>query len=96
MGESGSIKDRRQENPGRPRKVRTTENIEELKFAVSEIPQRSVRRILVDISNSASVISVDKMFKFDLKLVLSKISIMQHLNPLVSQDFWTKLNITKD
>jgi len=77
--ESGSVEDRRHSNPVRPRKARTDDAIEEVKTAISDTPQRSVRRVLGDITNSASMSSVYRMLKYDLHLTPYKISIMQHL-----------------
>ena len=77
--ESDSVEDRRHNNTGRPRSARTVENLEQLKTAINETPQRSVRRVLGDVTNSTSVTSVYRMLKFDLQLTPYKVSIMQHL-----------------
>ena len=77
--ESGSIKDRRHANAGRLRTVRSTESLEQVKAVIAETPQKSVRRVLGDITNKASVSSVYRMLRFDLKLTPYTISIKQHL-----------------
>lgn len=77
----GSIEDNRHKNTGRPRSVRSDETIEQVKSVIGETPQRSVRRVLGDITNSASSTSVFRMLKYDLKLTPYTISIMQHLKP---------------
>ena len=76
---TGSIEDRRHTNPGRPRSVRTDETIDRVKSAIVETPQRSVRRVLGDITNSASRSSLHRMLPYDLKLTPYTVSIMQHL-----------------
>lgn len=77
--ESGSVEDRRHTNTGRPRSVRTSENLERVKNVINETPQRSVRRVLGDVSNTMSATSVYRILKFDLQLTPYKVSIMQHL-----------------
>ncbi len=77
--ESGSVEDRRHSNTGRPRSARTTDNVEQLATAIAETPQRSVRRILGDVTNTPSATSVYRNVKFDLNLTPFKIPIMQHL-----------------
>jgi len=59
--ESRSVEDRRHSHPGRPRTARTDDAIKEVKTAISDTPQRSVRRVLGDITNSASMSSVYRM-----------------------------------
>jgi hypothetical protein len=59
-----------------------------VKQVISETPQRSVRRILSDISNSSSVTSVYRTLRFDLKLTPYTIPVLQHLKDSdVSQRF---------
>jgi transposase len=77
--ESGSIEDRRHCNPGRPRSARSDANVEQVQTVINETPQRSVRRVLWDITNANSSTSVYRMLKLDLKLKPYKVSIMQHL-----------------
>jgi hypothetical protein len=64
--ESGSIEDRWHCNPGRPRSARSDANVEQVQVVINETPQRSVRRVLGDITNSTSSTSVYRMLKFDL------------------------------
>ena len=77
--ESGLVEDRRHSNLCRPRSARTDVAIKEVKTAISNTPQMSVRRVLGDITNWASMSSVYRMLKYDLRLTPYKISIMQHL-----------------
>ena len=70
--ESGSVEDRRHDNPGRPRTARSNENVTEVKTVIGETPQRSVRRVLCDVTNNVSASSVYRMLKYDLKLTLYK------------------------
>lgn len=79
--QSGSVIDRRRSNAGRPKSVRTSESIEQLRTVIEETPQRSVRRGLGDITSNASATCVYRMLRFDLKLKPYTISIMQHLKP---------------
>jgi len=77
--ESGSVEDRRHSNLCRPRSARTDVAIKEVKTAISNTPQMSVRRVLGDITNLTGMSSVYRMLKYDLRLTPYKISIMQHL-----------------
>jgi hypothetical protein len=77
--QSGSVIDRRHGNTGRPKAVRSSESIEQVKSAIEETPQKSVRRLLGNITNKASVSSVYRMLRYDLKLTPYTISIRQHL-----------------
>lgn len=79
--ETGSLKDDRKENPGRPKASRSDENIVELKKIIEETPQKSIRKIHKASQMECSVSSVYRMLKFDLHLKPYKISIMQHLKP---------------
>lgn len=77
----GSIEDGRHRNPGRPRSVRNYCNIKQIKTVIDITPQRSIRKVLGDLTNSVSSTSVYRMLKYDLKLKPYSISIMQHLKP---------------
>ena len=56
--ETGSVLDQRHNNQGRPRTARSSENVGEIKDVITDTPQRSVRRVLSDITNDCSVITV--------------------------------------
>lgn len=75
----GSIADGRRNNNGRPRSARSGENIDCVRKVIEDTPQRSIRRLMADIGNVTSKMSVHRMLKYDLKLTPYKISIMQHL-----------------
>lgn len=77
--QTGSVIDGRHSNSGRPKSVRSSESIEEVKKVIEETPQRSVRKILGDITNNPSRASVHRMLRYDLKLIPYTVSIMQHL-----------------
>jgi hypothetical protein len=64
---------------GRPRGVRTKENIDAIDTVTTETPQKSVRRVLHELNGAVSVSSVHRILKFDLKLIPYKISVMKHL-----------------
>ena len=53
-------------------------NVEQVKPAVTETPQRSVWRVFGDITKFTCIISVYIMLEFDLKLTPYKLSIMEH------------------
>ena len=54
-------------------------NVEQVKPAVIETPQRSVWRVFGDITKFIGIISVYIMLKFDLQLSPYKLSIMEHV-----------------
>ena len=54
-------------------------NVEQVKPAVTETPQRSVWGVFGDITKFTGIISVYIMLKFDLQLTFYKLSIMEHL-----------------
>lgn len=71
--------DRRNDNTGRPRSARSNEKIRAVSEVVEATPRISVRRVLCDVSNTSSKSTVHRILKYDLKLVVYKISLMQHL-----------------
>lgn len=76
----GTINDTRHNSGiGRPRSVRTKENIDAIDGLITETPQKSVRRVLHELNGNISKSSVHRILKFDLKLIPYKISVMQHL-----------------
>lgn len=76
----GTISDTRHNSGiGRPRSVRTKENIDAIDRLITETPQKSVRRVLHELDGNVSKSSVHRILKFDLKLIPYKISVMQHL-----------------
>ena len=76
----GTISDTRHNSGiGRPRSVRTKENIDAIDRLITETPQKSVRRVLHELDCNVSKSSVHRILKFDLKLIPYKISVMQHL-----------------
>lgn len=76
----GTISDTRHNSCiGRPRSVRTKENIDAIDRLITETPQKSVRRVLHELDGNVSKSSVHRILKFDLKLIPYKISVMQHL-----------------
>lgn len=77
--QTGSVADKRHTNPGRPKSVRSEENIVQVRAAVEETPQRSVRKILGDISNQVSRTSAHRILRYDLKLTPYTLSVRQHL-----------------
>ncbi len=77
--EHGSVLDRRSSNQGRPRSSRSDENVAEVMQVIGETPQRSVRRVHSDITNTSSVTSVYRALRFDLKLTPYKIPVLQLL-----------------
>ena len=81
FAESGSVLDRRHLNTGRPRSVRSAENIQQIRAVIEETPQRSTRRVLGDITNIANATSVYRLLRYDFKLTPYTISVMQHLKP---------------
>ena len=50
----GTVSDRRMENCGRPRSVRSGENIEQVNTIIDETPRKSVRTVLTDLTNKTS------------------------------------------
>ena len=54
-------------------------NVEQVKPAVTETPQRSVWRVFGDITKFPGIISVHIMLKFDLQLTPYKHSIMEYM-----------------
>ena len=95
--ESGSVEDRRHDNLGRPRTARSNENETEVKTVIGETPQRSVRRVLCDVTNTVSASSVYRMLKYDLKLTPYKVSIMHlkesDISSRLSFAHWMKSHI---
>ena len=79
MKNTGSVTDGRRSNPGRPKSVRSAENIASIQYVITETPQRSVRKILGDVTNTVSRSSVHRILRCDLNLKPYKLSIMQHL-----------------
>lgn len=77
--QTGSVGDTRHANTGRPKSARSAERIEQVRRVIDETPQKSVRKVLGDITNSASASSVYRMLRYDLKLTPYTISIKQHL-----------------
>ena len=77
--ETGSVTDGRHRNSGRPKSVRSAENIAEVRQVTGETPQMSVRKILGNISNQASRTCAHRMLRFNLKLTPDTVSVMQHL-----------------
>ena len=75
----GSVTDQRSSNNGRPRSSRSAENIAEVKQVIDETPQRSIRRILSDVSNTSRVTSVYRTLKYDLKVTPYTVPVLQHL-----------------
>ena len=59
--------------------MRTLENVEQVKPAVTETPQRFVWRVFGDITKFTGIISVYIKLKLDLQLTPYKLSIMEHL-----------------
>ena len=53
-------------------------NVEQVKPAVTETPQRSVWRVFGDITKFTGIISIYIMLEFDLQLTPYKLSIMEH------------------
>ena len=76
---TGSVEDRRHRNPGRPKLGRSAENVEEVRRLMAETPQKSVRKVLGDITNECMFSRVYRILRFDLKLFPYTISVMQHL-----------------
>ena len=76
---TGSVEDGRHSNPGRPKSGRSAENVEEVRRLMAETPQKSVRKVLGDITNECSFSNVYRILRFDLKLFPYTISVMQHL-----------------
>jgi len=94
---TGSVTDGRHSNPGRPKSVRSAENIASIQDVISETPQRSVRKILGDVTNTVSRSSVHRILRYDLNLKPYTLSIMQHLkeNDIESRlhfAHWVKTN----
>ena len=77
--QTGSVEDSRHNNSGRPRSSRSSENVAEIQEVIQETPQKSVRSVLGDITNTSSYGSVYRALRFDLKLFPYSLSIMQHL-----------------
>ena len=76
---TGSVEDRRHSNPGRTKSGRSAENVEEVRPLMAEPSQKSVRKVLGDITNECSFSSVYRILRFHLKLFPYTISVMQHL-----------------
>ena len=49
---TGSVVDGRHTNNGRPKSVRSSESIEEVRQVILETPQRSIRKIMEDITKT--------------------------------------------
>lgn len=77
--ETGSVFDRRKGNSGRRKTGRSEDIIEEVKEVIEETPKMSVRTVMSNITNKASVSTVRRILKFDLKLKPYKVQVMQHL-----------------
>ena len=54
----GTVADGRHSNTGRPRAVRKEETIDQVRQIIEETPQKSVRSVLYDVTNTASCSSV--------------------------------------
>lgn len=77
--QTGSVEDSRHNNGGRPRSSRSFENVAEIQQVIQETPQKSVRKVLGDITNRCSYSTVYRALRFDLSLFPYSLSIMQHL-----------------
>jgi len=77
---TGSGTDGHHSNPGRPKSVRSADNITSIQDVISETPQRSVRKIFGDVTNTVSRSSVHRILHYVLNLKPYTLSIMQHLN----------------
>ena len=76
---TGSVVDGQHTNDGRPKSVRSSESKEKVRQVILETPQRSIRKIMGDITNNPSRASVRRMLQFDLKLIPYTISVMKNL-----------------
>lgn len=76
---TGSVTDARHHNTGRPRSSRCAGNIQQIEEIIESTPQTSIRKVLGNITNRPSKASVQRILKFDLKLIPYKMSVMQHL-----------------
>ena len=64
--QSGSAIARRHGNIGRPQAVRSSESTEQVNSVIGEMHQKSVRRQLGNLTNTASVSSIYGMLRYDL------------------------------
>ena len=79
--QTGSVQDSRHYNTGRPRTSRSAENIADVEKIIEETPQKSVRQVLGDVTNTSrsSYGSFYRTLRFELKLYPYTLSVMQHL-----------------
>ena len=59
--QSGSVIDRRHDNTVRSKAVRSSESTEQVNFVIEEMHQKSIRRLLGNLTNKSSVSSIYRM-----------------------------------